>query len=261
METIKKYYIMQRNNASTKMPVFFFNEMLNKTPAKQFNEFINALNAYVEVGNSIQEKSIIYFHKDDQYQGFATLKQIEDLVKKISKIKINNLLIIDELKQNKLISPIATTKSDSSSSTMAMAVTALDLDEKAKEIKFTIKEKDKPIEDIVIGDIKSDLPGFQVEIIKTIINDGKLDIYYTVSKDGKTKSNPFIKSISGFGTEKIEVSTARSIYEDMQIKTQNDASISKRFQTKARIMFTALSVMAVMSLIILVMVLIKMYTK
>ena len=25
METIKKYYIMQRNNASTKMPVFFFN--------------------------------------------------------------------------------------------------------------------------------------------------------------------------------------------------------------------------------------------
>ncbi len=159
METIKKYYIMQRNNTSTKMPVFFFNEMLNKTPAKQFNEFINALNAYVEAGNSIQEKSIIYFHKDGQYQGFATLKQIEDLVKKISKIKINNLLIVDELKQNKLISPIATTKSDSSSSTMAMAVTALDLDEKAKEIKFTIKEKDKPIEDIVIGDIKSDLPG------------------------------------------------------------------------------------------------------
>ena len=261
METIKKYYIMQRNNASTKMPVFFFNEMLNKTPAKQFNEFINALNAYVEAGNSIKEKSIIYFHKDGEYQGFATLRQIEDLVKKISKIKINNLLIIDELKQNKLISPIVTTKSDSSSSTMAMAVTALDLDEKAKEIKFTIKEKDKPIEDIVIGDIKSDLPGFQVEIIKTIINDGKLDIYYTVSKDGKTKSNPFIKSTSGFGTEKIEVSTARSIYEDMQIKTQNDASISKRFQTKAWIMFTALSVMAIMSLIILVMVLIKMYIK
>ena len=228
----------------------------------ELNEFINALNAYVEAGNSIKEKSIIYFHKDGEYQGFATLRQIEDLVKKISKIKINNLLIIDELKQNKLISPIAITKSDSSSSsTMAMAVTALDLDEKAKEIKFTIKEKDKPIEDIVIGDIKSDLSGFQVEIIKTIINDGKLDIYYTVSKDGKTKSNPFIKSISGFGTEKFEVSTARSIYEDMQIKTQNDASISKRFQTKAWIMFTALSVMAVMSLIILVMVLIKMYTK
>jgi hypothetical protein len=154
METIKKYYIMQRNNVSTKMPIFFFNEMLSKTPAKQFNEFINALNAYVEASNSIQEKSIIYFHKDGQYQGFATLKQIEDLVKKISKIKINNLLIIDELKQNKLISPIVTTKSDSSSSTMAMAVTALDLDEKAKEIKFTIKEKDKPVEDIVIGDIK-----------------------------------------------------------------------------------------------------------
>ena len=55
--------------------------MLNKTPAKQFNEFINALNAYVEAGNSIKEKSIIYFHKDDQYQGFATLIQIEDLVK------------------------------------------------------------------------------------------------------------------------------------------------------------------------------------
>ena len=34
METIKKYYIMQRNNVSTKMPVFFFNEMLSKTPAK-----------------------------------------------------------------------------------------------------------------------------------------------------------------------------------------------------------------------------------
>ena len=66
-----------------------------------------------------------------------------------------------------------------------------------------------------------------------MINDGKLDIYYAVSKDGKIKSSPFIKSMTGFGTEKIEVSTARSIYEDMQIKTQNDASISKRFQTKS----------------------------
>ncbi len=36
-ETVKKYYIMQRLNATTKTPVFFFNEMGVKTPAKQFN--------------------------------------------------------------------------------------------------------------------------------------------------------------------------------------------------------------------------------
>lgn len=40
METIKKYYIMQRNNASTKMPVFFFNEMLNKTPANNLTNLL-----------------------------------------------------------------------------------------------------------------------------------------------------------------------------------------------------------------------------
>ena len=174
--------------------------------------------------------------------------------------KINNKTIIEYLVTNKVLLPIDMPKGKSDT-TMAMAVTALDLDEKAKEIKFMLSSKDKDIEDIVIGDIKWELPGFQVEIIKTMINDGKLDIYYTVSKDGKIKSSPFIKSMTGFGSQKIEVSTARSIYEDMQIKTQNDASISKRFQTKAWIMFTALSVMAVMSLIILVMVLIKMYIK
>ena len=39
--------------------------------------------------------------------------------------------------------------------------------------------------------------------------------------------------MTGFGTQKIELSTARSIYEDMNIKTQVDANLNKKFQVKA----------------------------
>ena len=115
----------------------------------------------------------------------------------------------------------------------------------------------KAIDEVVINDLKADLPGFQVEIIKTVVNENKLDIYYTISKDGKTKSSPFIKSMTGFGTQKIELSTARSIYEDMNIKTQVDANLNKRFQVKAWIFFTTLTVMIALSIILLVLVLIK----
>ena len=54
---------------------------------------------------------------------------------------------------NKVLLPIVMPKGKSDT-TMAMAVTALDLDEKAKEIKFMLSIKDKDIEDVVIGDIK-----------------------------------------------------------------------------------------------------------
>ena len=258
METVKKFYLAERINPSTKLPIFFINEMGVKTPAKQFNEFLSGLNEFINTAKDYKASAAIYFHKDDMYKGYLPYEKVISLVDKLSKEKVNNKTIIESLVTNKVLLPIVMPKGKSDT-TMAMAVTALDLDEKAKEIKFMLSSKDKAIEDVVMGDIKWDLPGFQVEIIKTMINDGKLDIYYTVSKDGKIKSSPFIKSRTGFGSQKIEVSTARSIYEDMQIKTQNDASISKKFQTKAWIMFTALSVMAIISLIILVMVLIKMY--
>ena len=190
------------------------------------------------------------------YKGYLPYEKVISLVDKLSKEKVNNKTIIESLVTNKVLLPIVMPKGKSDT-TMAMAVTALDLDEKAKEIKFMLSSKDKAIEDVVMGDIKWDLPGFQVEIIKTMINDGKLDIYYTVSKDGKIKSSPFIKSMTGFGTQKIELSTARSIYEDMNIKTQVDANLNKKFQVKAWIFFTTLTVMIALSIILLVLVLIK----
>ena len=255
-ETVKKYYIMQRLNATTKTPVFFFNEMGVKTPAKQFNEFTLALKAYIDIAKNLKEKTILYFHKDGSYRGFTLFKQAILIADKISKLKINNLVIIDELEKNKLISPISV-NSQASEATMAMAVTALDLDNKAKDAKFILSNTQKAIDEVVINDLKADLPGFQVEIIKTVVNENKLDIYYTISKDGKTKSSPFIKSMTGFGTQKIELSTARSIYEDMNIKTQVDANLNKRFQVKAWIFFTTLTVMIALSIILLVLVLIK----
>ena len=63
--------------------------------------------------------------------------------------------------------------------------------------------------------------------------------------------------MTGFGTQKIELSTARSIYEDMNIKTQVDANLNKKFQVKAWIFFTTLTVMIALSIILLVLVLIK----
>ena len=224
-----------------------------KTPAKQFNEFTLALKAYIDIAKNLKEKTILYFHKDGSYRGFTLFKQAMLIADKISKLK---LVIIDELEKNKLISPISV-NSQASEATMAMAVTALDLDNKAKDAKFILSNTQKAIDEVVINDLKADLPGFQVEIIKTVVNENKLDIYYTISKDGKIKSSPFIKSMTGFGTQKIELSTARSIYEDMNIKTQVDANLNKKFQVKAWIFFTTLTVMIALSIILLVLVLIK----
>lgn len=47
METIKKFYLAERINPSTKLPIFFINEMGVKTPAKQFNEFLSGLNEFI----------------------------------------------------------------------------------------------------------------------------------------------------------------------------------------------------------------------
>ena len=47
METVKKFYLAERINSSTKLPIFFINEMGVKTPAKQFNEFLSGLNEFI----------------------------------------------------------------------------------------------------------------------------------------------------------------------------------------------------------------------
>jgi hypothetical protein len=153
METVKKFYLAERINPSTKLPIFFINEMGVKTPAKQFNEFLSALNEFINTAKDYKSSSAIYFHKDDMYKGYLPYEKVISLVDKLSKEKINNKTIIEYLVTNKVLLPIVMPKGKSDT-TMAMAVTALDLDEKAKEIKFMLSSKDKDIEDVVIGDIK-----------------------------------------------------------------------------------------------------------
>ena len=124
-----------------------------KTPAKQFNEFLSGLNEFINTAKDYKSSSAIYFHKDDMYKGYLPYEKVISLVDKLSKEKINNKTIIEYLVTNKVLLPIVMPKGKSDT-TMAMAVTALDLDEKAKEIKFMLSSKDKDIEDVVIGDIK-----------------------------------------------------------------------------------------------------------
>jgi len=135
------------------LPIFFINEMGVKTPAKQFNEFLSGLNEFINTAKDYKSSSAIYFHKDDMYKGYLPYEKVITLVDKLSKEKINNKTIIEYLVTNKVLLPIVMPKGKSDT-TMAMAVTALDLDEKAKEIKFMVSSKDKDIEDVVIGDIK-----------------------------------------------------------------------------------------------------------
>lgn len=53
METVKKFYLAERINPSTKLPIFFINEMGVKTPAKQFNDF------WVDLMNLLIQQKII----------------------------------------------------------------------------------------------------------------------------------------------------------------------------------------------------------
>ena len=53
METVKKFYLAERINPSTKLPIFFINEMGVKTPAKQFNEFLSGLNEFINTQQKI----------------------------------------------------------------------------------------------------------------------------------------------------------------------------------------------------------------
>ena len=255
-QTVKKFYILERTNPVTKKLGFYFNEIGTKNPARGFLNFIDALKSFILVGRESKVPCVLYFHRLGSYRGFVTLEQASVILYKISKIKIDNTKIIAQLEANKLIQPLTANKY-ASDTTMAVAIQEFDLDEKAKDVKITVLSPLKKIDEIVMGDIRAELPGFTVEIAKILINDDKLDVYYAIKKDA-SKSSVFIKSLSGFGG-KIQLSTARSIYEDMQMKSRSDNKLSAKFESKAWIFLSVLSVAAVITFILFVIIALKVF--
>lgn len=253
---IKKFYILERMNPSTKVLGFYFNQIGIKEAARGFVNFLDALKAFIATAKESKEQCILYFHRQGAYRGFVTLEQATAILFKLSKIKVDNTKIIAQLEANKMISPLTANKF-ASEQTMAVAIQEFDLDEKAKDVQLSLVSPNKPIDEIVMGDIKAELPGFTVEIAKILINDDKLDVYYAIKKDA-SKSSVFIKSLSGFGG-KIQLSTARSIYEDMQMKSRSDNKLSAKFESKAWIFLSVLSVAAVITFILFVIIALKVF--
>lgn len=227
---IKKFYILERMNPSTKVLGFYFNQIGIKEAARGFVNFLDALKVFIATAKESKEQCILYFHRQGAYRGFVTLEQASVILYKISKIKIDNTKIIAQLEANKLIQPLTANKY-ASDTTMAVAIQEFDLDEKAKDVQLSLVSPNKPIDEIVMGDIKAELPGYTVEINRTLINGEELDVYYLIKK-GQIKSSVFIKSIYGFG-KTLKVSKARSIFEDIQLKAKQELKENTKFSAKA----------------------------
>ena len=129
------------------------------------------------------------------------------------------------------------------------------MDEKAKDVQLSLVSPNKPIDEIVMGDIKAELPGYTVEINRTLINGEELDVYYLIKK-GQIKSSVFIKSIYGFG-KTLKVSKARSIFEDIQLKAKQELKENTKFSAKAWTFFSVFTIITILNLVLFILVVMK----
>lgn len=251
---IKKFYILERMNPNTKVLGFYFNQIGIKEAARGFVNFLDALKAFIAIAKESKEQCILYFHRQGAYRGFVTLEQATAILFKLSKIKVDNTKIIAQLEANKMISPLTANKF-ASEQTMAVAIQEFDLDEKAKDVQLSLVSPNKPIDEIVMGDIKAELPGYTVEINRTLISGDELDVYYLIKK-GQTKSSVFIKSIYGFG-KTLKVSKARSIFEDIQLKAKQESKENTKFSAKAWTFFSVFTIVTILNLVLFILVVMK----
>ena len=112
------------------------------------------------------------------------------------------------------------------------------------------------VENIVIEDITTEeMKNYKVDIVKLERNFDSIDVSYNLIHD-KYKSQLYIKTLSNLG-KNLEMSKARTINEDIEIKEHQQYVEVRNFKTKVWISVSILIALAILSAIMLVVILLR----
>ena len=171
---------------------------------------------------------------------------------------VENKNAIEYVVTNKLISPLAINKDGKKviDSTMVMAQIEFDLERKAKDVIFKLTNPKATVENIVVEDITTEeMKNYTVDIVKLERNFDSIDVSYNLI-NGKYKSQLYIKTLSNLG-KNLEMSKARTINEDIEIKEHQQYVEVRNFKTKVWISVSILIALAILSAIMLVVILLR----
>lgn len=255
--TLKKYYIAQVLNPKTNQVVFLFAEInpQQKVTPKPFADFFQALKFFIDIASETKVASNVYFNKANKYEGFASLPQAKVIMVKAPTIKVPKDKVIDFLKQNNLITPLSVI-SIANDRTIAMSAQSFGMNDLAKNVKLTLLNTSLKLDEVLPSHIKGELPGYEVKIEKVLINDKRLEVFYFIKK-GNVESSVYIKDMSGFGTDKIVVSSARTLYDDVQLKERKAAKEENKASTVQWIVLGFLIFMSFLNLLLYILLAIK----
>ena len=246
LEQTRKFYIMERTDNNGAL-TFYLNEVGESKNAEKFKDFKNSLQKFVDSLKDYTGKALVYFHANWTYKGFATIEQAKKIIETLTANNVENKNAVEYIVTNKLISPLATNKDGKKviDSTMVMAQIEFDLERKAKDVIFKLTNPKATVENIVIEDITTEeMKNYKVDIVKLERNFDSIDVSYNLIHD-KYKSQLYIKTLSNLG-KNLEISKARTINEDIEIKEHQQYVEVRNFKTKVWISVSILIALAIL---------------
>ena len=257
LEQTRKFYIMERTDNNGAL-TFYLNEVGESKNPEKLKDFKEVLQKFLDILKNYTGKALVYFHANWTYKGFATVEQVKKIIETLTANNVENKNAIEYIITNKLISPLAINKDGKKviDSTMVMAQIEFDLERKAKDVIFKLTNPKATVENIVVEDITTEeMKNYTVDIVKLERNFDSIDVSYNLI-NGKYKSQLYIKTLSNLG-KNLEMSKARTINEDIEIKEHQQYVEVRNFKTKVWISVSILIALAILSAIMLVVILLR----
>ncbi|MDC8937591.1 hypothetical protein PR243_03285 [Metamycoplasma hyosynoviae] len=195
----KKFLLRETIHPQTKQTVYLISEVGVQEKPVVLPNLLESLKQFV-MQNAKTPQTMLYFYFQNKVCGIFNVLKSKQLLDKLVALKVDiKTTNIEFLLKNKLLEIQAgKTEEIKQVSTAAASQT---LDDLALKVKIELLAKTKKAKDIQKSDVKGTLENFNGKIVieNTLENGNDVDVYYFLEQD-KTKSQIFIKTISGIGT-------------------------------------------------------------
>ncbi|AWX42729.1 Uncharacterised protein [Metamycoplasma cloacale] len=215
---LEKYYISEKVDHETNTITFSFKKA-KQARSLSYDEFLDALSEYIRVSEISSNDTRVWFHREGAYRGSVNLEKAKVIMERLTQNTVKKEEVITYLEKEDLVDKPApkksakveeeikecSTKEESSCCESSCEVKedscCCELNSLASLVKFHIEDiQNRDAYNIGAKDIKAELEGYDVEIIKVNENNKGLDVHYIIKK-GEMESLPSMKTLHGFKSE------------------------------------------------------------